>query len=215
MVRYKTAFDDLMNQALCHPSYAHENECESNQRLEFIGDAVLQLIVTTYLYREFPKESEGFMSRARSSMVNNKALAGAAEKAGLHEKLKVGKGAESEAMRDNKNALADCFEAYIGALFQVNGYADAEKFAMSYLDKSLALSPQDCKSELQECLQANGKYPHYDNKRITGSNQSPIYKSMVYDENRALLGVGIGRSIRLSDQAAAANALKILTKAKE
>jgi ribonuclease-3 len=110
---------------------------ESNQRLEFLGDAVVDLIVSKYLTHRYPEKGEGFMTIARSLMVNNGELAQAAKRAGLDKKLLLGKGAEKDGSRFQPKVLADCFEAYVAAIYLRDGEVCAERFVMAHVDRSL------------------------------------------------------------------------------
>lgn len=148
---------DLLQQALLHPSWANERGLEGNGRLEFLGDAVLSSVVAKMLYRLFPESPEGWLTRARSDITCNRALADAAVRAKLHLKLRMG-GKGTIANGD----LSDTFEAYVGALFLKSGFDEAEVFILRYVDLGLIGANRNYVGDLQEKVQkSGGPVPEY------------------------------------------------------
>ena len=158
---------DLLTQALTHSSYANENSGiapVSNERLEFLGDAVLGLIVAENLYRDFPNLSEGEMTRLRSLLVKQDTLAQVAESIGLGSFLYLGKGEEASNGKEKPANLARALEAVIAAVYLDQGYFASEQLILDLLDAELwkALNQGvliDYKSQLQELLQARTQQP--------------------------------------------------------
>lgn len=205
----------LLVQALTHSSYAHEEgrEGEDNERLEFLGDAVIQLAVTERLYRQFPDRPEGELAKMRASVVCAESLADAARRLSLGDYLLLGKGEEQSGGRDRTSLLCDAFEAVVAALYLDAGWEAASSFVLS------ALAPEftrlgrpkaevDPKSALQERLQAVSKTtPTYRLVSESGPDHNKVFVSEVIHEGR-VLGRGIGRSKKESEQEAAREALK-------
>jgi ribonuclease-3 len=150
---------DLLREALTHSSYANENDTQSNERLEFLGDAVLELVVSEYLYRTLPQEPEGVLTRRRAALVCEETLATGAVRLNLGETLRLGRGEESQGGRERPALLADAVEAVIGAVYLSGGLEAARTFIRQlispYLSGELELRV-DYKTELQELLQRSG-----------------------------------------------------------
>lgn len=155
---------DFLHRAFIHRSYLNENsqEKESNERLEFLGDAVLEFVVSENLFSHFKSEDEGHLTALRSRLVNTTSLAGTAKELGLGELLYLSRGEEASGGRQNRSLLANTVEALIGAIFLDQGIEAAKKFIEAFIIKKLpdiVKSPlKDPKSRLQEFVQANG-YP--------------------------------------------------------
>lgn len=152
-------FDDrsLLFQALCHRSYVNERGwpiLESNERLEFLGDSVIELAVTFVLYEDFPDYPEGELTKLRAPLVQRSALADAAERLGLGEHVMLGKGEEATGGRLKHSILADTFEAVVGALSLDGGFSVARGMVISCLESTIhnivKWGSGDYKSELQE-----------------------------------------------------------------
>src|SRR5215471_6643519 len=124
---------ELLRLALTHPSVAHEQgaSVQTNQRLEFLGDAVLQLVLTQELYEKFPSFGEGPLTKARAKMVNRRTLADHARHVGLGKYLIVSRGEEIHGGRERPSALADTYEALLGAIFLDSGFEPAREFILS------------------------------------------------------------------------------------
>lgn len=155
--------EELYNLALTHKSWVNEHpkHRESNERAEFLGDAVLEYVVSKELYNRFPKKEEGYLTALRANLVNTVNLAEIAKNLSLGEKLYLSKGEEDSGGRDNPSILADTVEAVIGALFLDGGINKAEKFIQDNLlvdiEKQLVKPLKDAKSRLQELVQAQGQ----------------------------------------------------------
>lgn len=153
---------DLLDQAFTHRSWVNEHKGvrESNERMEFLGDAILEFIVSKEIYNNFPDKEEGYLTALRANLVNTHALSEVAERLGLGPKLFLSKGEEDGGGRSNSSLLADTVEAIIGAIFIDRGMSEAEKFVqenvlVSTEDKA-AKPLKDFKSRLQEMVQAKG-----------------------------------------------------------
>ncbi|MGZ5020456.1 MAG: ribonuclease III, partial [Chthoniobacterales bacterium] len=151
----------LLAEALTHPSLGHETQRHhfDNQRLEFLGDAVLQLIMTQHLYAMFPREAEGRLTKLRSRLVSREALRAHAQKIDLGQFLMMGRGEEACGGRERTSTLADAFEALLGAIYLDTDLETARRFVLALAADDLAeleLQPVDInpKGHLQETLQA-------------------------------------------------------------
>lgn len=195
--------------ALTHPSHANEmRDGVHNQRLEFLGDAVLQLCASEWLFRSYPAAAEGELTRRRAQLVNADALADFALAKGVDQALRLGRGAETNGLRQSKNVLADAVEALVACAY-LDGGLDAARTACEAIVKHgiEAMDLSDPKSELQERLQAQRlPAPVY---RVVESG-GPAHERWFAVEvvvGPALLGRGIGRSKRSAERVAAAEAL--------
>ncbi len=207
---------ELLRTALTHSSYINEyegaDELRDNERLEFLGDAVLDLIAADLLYRQYPHVNEGVLTQLRSALVKTESLAQFAAQLRLGEFLRVGKGEEQSGGRQRSSTLCRTFEALIGAIYLDQGMATAVDFVApllldlltEVLEKRLHL---DARSELQERLLARkSASPSY---RVTGESGPEHAKQFsvevhIGDET---LGSGLGNSKRAAAQAAARDAL--------
>jgi ribonuclease-3 len=127
---YRTA---LTHRSVLHDNHQGDIKPDSNQRLEFLGDAVLDLLISEYLFKQFPTSDEGHLSSNRSKIVNRKSLAGFAHELQLGEHLIVGESADRQKIRTSESALADAFESLIGAIYLDQGLAGAERFIMTHV----------------------------------------------------------------------------------
>src|SRR5690348_118579 len=166
----------LLQLALTHPSVAHEQgvPMQTNQRLEFLGDAVLQLVLTRELYEKFPSFGEGPLTKARAKLVNRRSLAERARQLGLGGHLILSRGEEISGGRERQSALADTFEALLGAIFLDGGFEAACQFILNQFTNSLdnlSVIPtlDNPKGELQELLQSfSTEAPRYHVASATG-----------------------------------------------
>jgi len=204
----------LLLTALTHPSYAGDHHVESYQRLEFLGDAVLELCVSEMLYRAFTNLSEGVLTRMRAELVCEDALSEAAERLGLNRAVRLSVGEERSGGRQKKSILCDIMESVIGAVHLDGGREAANRLIdMAIGDRVRQASPKsdhlDTKSRLQSILQAEGKMPVYEMISRDGPSHKPVfrYKVMVDGET---VGEGEGGSKQLAQTEAAQNALKKL-----
>lgn len=214
---YQFRDENLLRLALTHPSVAHESGTATahNQRLEFLGDAVLGLVLTQKLYEEFPGFDEGPLTKARAKLVNRQALAGRARSLGLGEHLILSRGEESSGGRERSSALADAYEALLGAIFLDGGFEAARKFILKEFSGAfdeLAAHPliENPKGELQELLQSrSAKAPEYQTVQISGSDHEPLFECAVFHDG-AELARGKGKSKKAAESAAALVALEAL-----
>jgi len=209
----------LLRQALTHASFGHERRQHTpdNQRLEFLGDAVLQLAVTEELYLRFPHLPEGQLTVLRARLVNRHHLQLLAQGLGLGEHLILGRGEENREGRQRGSILADAVEAVIGAVFFEAGWAVARPIVLRLLEPSLAAMAREGgaakvnpKGSLQEKLQAEGEHPPlYRCVSETGPAHAKIYEVVVEWQGREL-GRGQGASKKIAETLAATAALDAL-----
>jgi ribonuclease III len=206
--------EHLLN-ALTRRSYWHENRetcLEHNERLEFLGDAVLGLVIAGTLYRRFPGAEEGELQKKRASIVNRGALADVMRKLDLARFLRMGKGDELSGCRERDSILADTLEAIIAAVFLDGGYESAEQFIdrhfLSLVDRcALGRGVDDCKSLLQEKAQATyGVTPSYRVMAEWGEEHRKTFSVAVFLGDHEA-GVGVGKNKREAAQNAAQRAL--------
>jgi ribonuclease III len=208
---------NLLRLALTHPSVAHEQglTVEHNQRLEFLGDAVLQLVLTRFLYEKFPGFGEGPLTKARAQVVNRRSLAERARQVNLGEHLILSRGEELNQGRERPSALADAFEAVLGAIFLDGGYEAAQEFVRrrfgEVLDEMGVIPILDNpKGELQEILQAKSpESPRYQLTAVSGPDHDRSFECAVFYRGEEL-GRGTGKSKKEAETYAALSALKNL-----
>jgi ribonuclease-3 len=210
--------EQLLLTALTHRSFANElkvanpkaQEIENYERLEFLGDSVLGLIVTEELFKRFPNEAEGQLSPLRSGIVNTKALAQIARNLGLGKFLQIGKGEETTGGREKTSILADACEAVFGAIYLSNGYEKTNKIILKLLtpiiEEAITLgSGLDGKTALQDLSAASGWLPPEYQTTDEGPDHDKKFTSTVL-VNGEVAAVGIGKSKREAEQAAARTA---------
>ncbi|MGZ5024817.1 MAG: ribonuclease III [Chthoniobacterales bacterium] len=205
----------LLAEALTHPSLGHETQRHhfDNQRLEFLGDAVLQLIMTQHLYAMFPREAEGRLTKLRSRLVSREALRAHAQKIDLGQFLMMGRGEEACGGRERTSTLADAFEALLGAIYLDTDLETARRFVLALAADDLAeleLQPVDInpKGHLQETLQAiSPRSPVYELLSECGREHEKTFTVRVIWEGTAL-GEGTGRSKKQAETAAALEAME-------
>jgi len=210
----------LLTQALSHSSYVNENNSQfglSNERLEFLGDAVLGLIVTQHLYLNHPSQTEGDLSRMRSSIIRRETLAKVAQSIELGNYLLMGKG-EGKSGGSRKTAnLAGAMEAFIGAVFLEFGMEQVTKFVEKHFSQEIYLAQNslkslDSKSHLQELVQSRGKdAPIYHVIDEAGPSHRKSFKVEVIVDGQ-VLSKGEGLSKKDAEEKAAANFLKSIDK---
>lgn len=209
--------EGLLRLALTHPSVAHEQGAavQHNQRLEFLGDAVLQLALTGELYQKFPGLGEGPLTKARAQMVNRRTLALQGARLGLGQHLVLSRGEEGSGGRERPSALADAFEALLGAIFLDAGFDAAREFVLRWFREEfgeLEVIPNldNPKGELQEILQANStEAPQYQLESVSGPDHDRLFESAVYHRGSEL-GRGKGKSKKEAESQAALVALERL-----
>ncbi len=204
---------DLLNLALTHRSWVNEHAHirESNERLEFLGDAILEFIVSKELYNRFPDKEEGYLTALRANLVNTVNLSQIAQKLELGEKLFLSKGEEETGGRTNQSILADTVEAIIGALYIDGGVEKSEDFIYKHLlieiDQKLTQPLKDAKSRLQEHVQSQGYLaPKYEVIEEVGPDHNKIFTIEVL-VNGSRWGIGNGKNKSEAAQSAAADAL--------
>jgi ribonuclease-3 len=205
----------LLKQAFTHASYRNEHRrpaLQDNERLEFLGDAVLELVVSDYLYRTRPDLPEGELTRLRASIVCESSLVRFARGLGFEQYIRLGKGEERSGGRNRPALLADVFEAFIGALYLDQGLAAVQAFAHRHMfphvhDYSSAL---DCKTALQEWVQQHlGRDLRYETVEERGPAHAREFVVQVWVGDECM-GRGSGRSKKEAEQRAAGEALQRL-----
>jgi ribonuclease III len=212
---YSFGNEGLLRLALTHPSVAQEQGAGTphNQRLEFLGDAVLQLVLTGELYDKFPDMGEGPLTKARAQMVNRRTLAAHGRRLGLGEQLILSRGEEANRGRERPSALADAFEALLGAVYLDGGFPAVREFVLRQFQAELggqAVIPNldNPKGELQELLQANSnEAPRYRLESVSGPDHDRVFECAVLHQGTEL-GRGRGKSKKEAEILAAAAALE-------
>lgn len=214
-IGYEFKNKGLLKQALTHSSYANEhrnNVCPHNERIEFLGDAVLELAISEYLFHNYPKEDEGKMTKIRSSLVCEFTLSQCARDLSLGTCLYLSKGEELTGGRDRNSILCDAFESVIGAIYLDSGFEQAKSFINEFLlqdveDKTLFY---DAKTMLQELVQGNNwgtlSYQLLEEKG-PDHNKEFIVQVQVGEK---VLGNGVGKTKKAAEQQAAYQAMKRL-----
>ena len=214
LVKQRFKNKDLIDQALTHRSWVNEHKGirASNERLEFLGDAILEYIVSKELYAQFPDKEEGYLTALRANLVNTVSLSEVAKTLELGEYLFLSKGEEESGGRTNPSLLADTVEAIIGAIFIDRGVEDAEEFVRVNLlvdIKKRAASPlKDFKSRLQELVQSQSlPAPKYQVVSEAGPDHSKTFVLDVVVGGNAW-GRGEGKSKAVAEQEAAKDAFE-------
>jgi ribonuclease-3 len=214
--------ETLLRLALTHPSVAHEQGApvQHNQRLEFLGDAVLQLALTRQLYETFPAFGEGPLTKARAKLVNRRTLAVHGRALGLGEHLILSRGEEMHGGRERPSALADTFEALLGAIFMDGGFDAAREFILGEFHVAfgeLTVLPilENPKGELQEFLQArSSEAPQYHVVSSSGPDHDRVFECTVHHSG-VELARGSGKSKKAAESEAALAALKTVREKSE
>ncbi len=206
----------ILRQAFTHRSYINEHRGETlghNERLEFLGDAVLELISTHFLYEQYPDKPEGDLTAYRAALVNAVTLGDLAAQLGMNDYLLLSKGESKDTGRARQVLLANAFEAVVGAIYLDLGYDAAKKFIEEHLfpkmdDIIKKRLWQDAKSALQEKVQEQeGTTPHYSVLKETGPDHDKHFLVGVYAASH-MLAQGEGRSKQEAEQSAARAALE-------
>ena len=206
----------LLEQAFTHRSYLNESsrtDLDHNERLEFLGDAVLELATTDYLYRRYPDQTEGDLTTYRAALVNTVTIGQVAEELGMNDYLLLSRGEAKDSGRARQVILANTFESLIGALYLDQGFEAAQSFIGKYLmpkvesviaDRRI----QDAKSYFQEQAQAHaGTTPAYEVLEESGPDHDKVFKVGLYLD-KELVAEGSGHSKQEAEQAAARAGLK-------
>lgn len=214
-LNYQFKNPQLLTKALTHRSYLNEHRQEklaSNERLEFLGDAVLELIVSLYLYTKYPDSPEGQLTLLRAKLVQTKTLFLACERLQISPQIRLSKGERESGGEHNPSLLADTFEAIVGAIYQDSDFQSAYDFVLENLlipsEKLFSEKlPQDFKSKFQEIIQAKGlASPTYTIQSAYGPDHNKMFKTAVF-VGKNKYAEGIGRSKQEAEQHAAENAL--------
>ncbi len=214
------SFDDesLLLRAMTHSSYANENfgnPAKGNERLEFLGDAVLGACMGQHLYKAFPQRGEGELTKMRASVVCEASLSSVGKKLGINEFLLLSHGEESGGGRERHSIIADSVEAVIGAVYLDGGFEAACKVVENILSDTVRKCaegklPKDAKTSLQELLGRKGgpdSLIRYEISDESGPDHAKTFTAAVYIDGR-LAGTGIGRSKKKAEQEAASAALE-------
>lgn len=220
---YRFENEEYLRRAMTHSSFANEtgnprHHLLCNERLEFLGDSVLSLITSDFLYRQYPELPEGDLTRMRAALVREEALASYARKIGLGEFLALGKGERNSGGADKDAVIADAFEATLAAIYldagAIRGLDAVAEFLLPFIKEAAEQIPQsggyhdDYKSRLQEFVQKDGGELEYRIVSESGPDHNKTFSVEVYlDSNR--IGAGSGHSKKNAEQAAAHDAMKL------
>ena len=205
----------LLERALSHSSYANEMRLPegSNERLEFLGDAVLSIVVSEYIFKHFSHLPEGELTKLRASLVCEKSLHGFSLRIGLGACLLLGKGEQQNGGRERPSILADAFEALLAAIYLDGGMEQARRFVLQFVKEELQVGAEafkDYKTALQEIIQQN---PEELLQYVLVNESGPDHdKSFTVEVrlNSNVIGVGTGHSKKAAEQAAAGQALELM-----
>ena len=205
----------LLQRAVTHKSYANENhrqQLKDNERLEFLGDSVLDLIISRYLFVNYPQHPEGNLAKTRSVVVSAPILAQKAKELELGNFIRLGKGEEMTGGRTRDSILADCFEAVVGSIYLDQGLEAAREFVLELLVENIKNVERgdyvrDYKTVLQELVQQNTNFrPEYEVVDEQGPDHNKIFTVEV-ELNDEIVGVGQGNSKKEAEQEAAKEAI--------
>ena len=207
IIKYNFNNIKLLNLALTHPSYANENNIErfeTNQRLEFLGDSVLELISSSMLYNNFPKLEEGKITKIRAKLVCEESLSKVARDLNIYEYLLLGKGENRENVKYNNSIMCDAIEAIIGAIYIDSGLNSCTTFCNNFIltEQNINKSDSDFKSLIQEYVNMNGMSLVYELEKEIGPDHSKVfYMNLIIDNE--IFAKGIGKSKKEAEQDAA------------
>ena len=206
--------EELLIQAMTHPSYANEFDTISNQRLEFIGDAVIDLAVGKFLYELMSGEDEGGLTKKRAQEVCEGSLSEFAKSFDLGQYLFLGKGEDRNQGREKQAVLADAFEAFIGAIFLDKGFNEVykvlNKVVFPEIKKNLNQENNDYKSKLQELVQSDKRTLVYEIISESGPAHDRTFVARVTMDDGIRMGEGTGKTKKEAEQDAAKNTLEKL-----
>ena len=214
-IGYKFTEEKLLRQAVTHSSFANEKHLKKhsdNERLEFLGDAVLEIVSSEFLYKNYPKKSEGDLTKFRASLVCEPTLALCTREIDLGKYLYLGKGEDLNGGRMRNSILSDALEAVIGAIYLDGGFENAKRFIHRFILTDIEHKKlfYDCKTSLQEVIQ--GHYEEELNYRLV-SEEGPDHDKKFSVEARIgekVIGRGIGHTKKAAEQEAAYQALLLL-----
>jgi len=214
-IGYEFKNKNFLKTALTHTSYAYENNVESNEKLEFLGDSILEFISSKYLFEKFKNLKEGEMTKVRATVVCEESLYKVAIKHNFSDFLNLGKSESVNHANLSKAILADSVEAIIAAIYLDSNLKNAEKFIINNLEDAIKVASKnvgnkDYKTVLQEKLQTNGNVNiKYSIVNETGPDHNKVFESIV-ECNGKILGKGIGKNKKASEMMAAKSALESL-----
>ena len=213
---YRFRDTSLLYEALSHSSFANESRKgrRSNERLEFLGDSVLSIVVSDHIFKHFKHIPEGELTKLRASLVCESALFEFSKKIRLGEHIFLGKGEEQTGGRERPSIVSDAFEAVIAAVYLDGGLEAARSYVLSFMPKDMTppggKQLHDYKTELQEVIQRNPEEKvEYFLKNETGPDHDKQFTVQV-KLNSNVIGEGVGRSKKAAEQAAALEALKLM-----
>ena len=216
-IAYQFSDIELLERALTHKSYANENRVPyHNERMEFLGDAVLNLVVSEYLMKTCPDSTEGDLSRLRAAVVSEPALAAIAREIGLGRYILLGRGEEQTGGRDKGSLLANCLEALIASIYLDTGKESADAFVIRFFENIIqktctSRGTLDHKTKLQElCQERLRQLPEYKVVSESGPDHQKQFEVEVWI-NGQVSGRGIGRNKKEAEQRAAKEAIARLT----
>ena len=208
---------ELINRALTHTSYAYERKIESNEKLEYLGDSILEFISSEYLYNNYTNLKEGEMTKVRASVVCEQSLYNIAKKHNFSDFLHLGRSEKCSGKGVRPAIMADSVEAVIAAIYLDGGLEEAKKFIINNLKDEVVIAARnvgqkDYKTVLQEILQKNGDVKiEYIIVKETGPDHNKTFEAEVVF-NGKVLALGNGKSKKLAEMDAAKNALEIIKK---
>ena len=209
----KTLNSDLFKNSLTHRSASSNN----NERLEFLGDAVLGLVIANHLYSSFKNDQEGILSRKRSHLVKKDTLFTIAKKLSLSDLINIGEGEKKSGGKNSSSILSDALEAIIGVVFIIDGYDTAKEFILKVYQEELENIPndeelKDSKTKLQEFLQSKGfNLPKYETKEVL-IEKDLHFETTCHVKELKIEEKGVGKNKRLSQQTAASKVLNNINK---
>ena len=218
-IGYNFQSEGLLRQALTHSSYANEKHMKKlsdNERLEFLGDAVLELVSSDFLYKNYQKLPEGELTKLRASIVCEPTLALCAKELHLGEYLLLGKGEDQTGGRERKSILSDALEAVIGAIYLDGGFANAKEFVLKYIMTDIEHKQlfYDSKTILQEVVQGEHESLQYVMTEESGPDHNKSFTVEAHIDN-VCLGIGSGHTKKAAEQEAAYRALLKIREDKE
>ena len=216
-INYQFRNEQLLRQAMTHSSYVNEHRMDKlqcNERLEFLGDAVLEIVSSDFLYHKYPEKQEGELTKIRASIVCEPTLAYCASDINLGAYLMLGRGEESTGGRGRNSVVSDAMEALIGAIYLDGGFANAKEFVLNFILNDIEHKQlfYDSKTILQEIVQENGTQPV---EYILTKEEGPDHNKNFTVEARVngkVMGQGSGHTKKAAEQAAAYQAIRVLRK---
>ena len=214
-IQYNFKNAKLIETALTHTSYANTHGIESNEKLEFLGDSILEFISSKYLYNNYPKLKEGEMTKVRATVVCEESLYQIAQKHNFGKHLRLGKSEKQNNKEPRQAIMADSVEAVIAAIYLDGGIEKAEEFIIENLKESIEIASKnvgmkDYKTVLQEKLQANGTVNiEYKILKEEGPDHNKIFTAEVSCDGK-VLATGVGKSKKLAHMEAAKKALELI-----